>query len=262
MLREIREGLAVQGRVLLALILREARTRYGRQRAGYTWALVEPMLHIAVFYFIFRYKLKFVPLGDSLLMFLATGFAVYLGFRDVMSRTQGGYGSNASLLAYPIVQVIDVFLGRAILELFTWLAVIFILFGALILVGPGHFPSSIVTMLVAILALFAIGFGLGVVLGILAEFVPSVTNVMTVPLRLLYFLSGVFFLPDTMPPAIRDVLSWNPVLHGIALFREGYYHSYESHVLDLNYLGGWALGAVLVALVAEKIARKPIRSLA
>ena len=49
------KALQSQGRVLIALMLREARTRYGRQRAGYLWALVEPMLHIALFYFVFRF---------------------------------------------------------------------------------------------------------------------------------------------------------------------------------------------------------------
>jgi capsular polysaccharide transport system permease protein len=89
-----------------------------------------------------------------------------------------------------------------------------------------------------------------------------VRNALRVPLRLLYITSGCFFLPDALPPAIRDILWWNPVLHGITLFREGYYQRYESHMLDLQYLFIWCIGAVLVALVSERLAHRSLRSLA
>src|SRR4051812_12881333 len=97
------EGLRTQGRVLLALMLREARTRYGRTRAGYLWAFIEPAVHISFFALLFSTRVPVVPLGHSMVLFLATGFSTYLGFRNVMSRTQGGYGSNEALLSFPIV---------------------------------------------------------------------------------------------------------------------------------------------------------------
>ena len=73
-------------------MLREARTRYGRQRAGYLWGVLQPLVHIGMFYLIFKYlRMRHVPLGDSLFVFLATGFVVFLGCRDVFTRVQGGY---------------------------------------------------------------------------------------------------------------------------------------------------------------------------
>ena len=261
MLTDLRSALVVQWRVILALMLREARTRYGRQKAGYLWALIEPLLHISGFYLAFTYRFPIVPIGDNLFIFLATGFAVFFGYRDVQHRTQGGYASNQSLLAYPVVQVMDVFLSRALLECATSVAVLFIIFGGILCFGFGDSPDSIIKMFAAVLALFAIGFGVGLTLGVAAEFMPSLDNIVSLPNRLLYFTSGLYFLPDVLPPALRDVLYWNPILHGITLFREGYYKSYESHVLDVNYLMGWAIGSVLLALVVERIARKPIRNI-
>lgn len=262
MANNLRDAFVVQGRVILALMLRESRTRYGRQKAGYLWALIEPILHVSFFYFIFAYRLTVIPLGDNLFIFLATGFAVFIGFRNIMSRTQGSYGSNESLLAYPNVHLMDVFLGRGFLELATWVVVMIIIFGTAMLLGYGHVPNSILKMLTAISALFAVGFSMGICLGILGEFWPSVNNLLNLPMRLLYFASGLFFLPDTLPPGIRSIFYWNPVLHGITLFREGYYRGYQSHILDLNYLAGWALGSMLLAAVVVRIARRPIRNLA
>jgi capsular polysaccharide transport system permease protein len=257
----LREAFVIQRRVLLALMLREARTRYGRQRAGYLWALIEPLLHIGMFYLAFSFRVPLIPLGDNYFIFLATGFGVFLGFRDVMNRTSGGYASNESLLAYPVVRLMDVFLGRALLELATWITVLVVLFGGALLLGQGYVPHNFLKIMGAISGLFSIAFGVGLFLGVLTEFLPSVANLMRIPQMLLYFCSGLFFVPDALPPSFRDVLWWNPVLHGVTLFREGYYPGYDSHVLDVSYLGVWALGSLLLAFVAERLARKPLRAL-
>lgn len=257
---ELAEPLRIQGRVLLALMLREARTRYGRQKFGYLWALIEPILHILLFYGIFQYTLRIVPIGHSLPMFLATGLSTYVGFSNVMNRTQGGFASNEALLAYPVVSVMDVFLGRALLELATWITVTFIIIGGIIAFGMAPLPHSVLTMGAAILLLFGIGFGAGVIIGIAAQFAPSLDTLLSVPLRLLYFASGAFFLPDMMPPAVRDPLAWNPILQGITLFRMGYYSNYYSHILDMKYLIVWSAVSVLAAFFVERLTRKALLS--
>ena len=259
-LREIFEPVRVQGRVILALMLREARTRYGRQRFGYLWALIEPILHITCFYFIFQYTLRVVPLGHSLPMFLATGLATYVGFNNVMHRTQGGFASNEALLAYPLVSVMDVFLARALLEFMTWVSATLIILGGLILSGLDPMPHSILTMVSALFLLFGIAFGVGLIVGVASQFFPSLDNLLSVPFRLLYFLSGVFYLPDALPPAMRDVLAWNPVLQGITLFRMGYYGNYDSHMLSMNYLITWSAVCVLMAFLVERLTRKALLS--
>lgn len=259
-LRKLFEPLRIQGRVILALMLREARTRYGRQRVGYLWALVEPILQIVAFYLIFQFTLRVVPLGHSLALFLATGFATYCGFRNVLNRTQGGFASNEALLAYPIVTVADVFLARALLEFSTWAAASFIILGSLIVFAGDPLPHSVPTMLLAMLLLFGMALGVGTVIGIVSQFFPSLDNLLAIPFRLLYFTSGIFYLPEALPPAVRDVLTWNPVLHGITLFRIGYYGNYDSHLLSFGYLIGWSIVSVLLAFLLERVLRKALLS--
>jgi capsular polysaccharide transport system permease protein len=241
-------------------MLREARTRYGRQRFGYLWALIEPILHIAFFYVFWSLTLRVVPLGHSLALFLATGLATYCGFANVLSRTQGGFASNEALLAYPIVTVADVFLARALLELSTWVAVSFIILTSLVVFAGDPLPNSVPTIILALLLLFGIALGVGTVIGIVSQFYPSVDNLLTIPLKLLYFTSGVFYLPEALPPAARDFLAWNPVLHGITLFRMGYYGNYDSHLLSFGYLVGWSIVAVFCAFLIERTLRKALLS--
>jgi capsular polysaccharide transport system permease protein len=216
---------------------------------------------MALFMGIYYYFGRLAPLGGSVAMFLATGLGPYLAFRNIMKRTQGGYGSNEALLSFPVVKIIDVFVGRSLLELATATLVLAILFGGLIFLGYGPLPDNVLTMLAALLCLFALAFGLGTTLGIVGQFIPAISHLLGVPFRLLYFASGVFYLPDNMAPAIRDGLAWNPVLHGVTLFRMGYYRFYESHMLDLEYLLGWSAVCLLLAFTAERAARRAIRNL-
>jgi capsular polysaccharide transport system permease protein len=255
------EALRIQGRVLLALMLREARTRYGRRQAGYLWALFEPLTHMAMFIVMFSFLGRAVPLGDSLAAFLVTGLGPYLGFRNVMTRTQGAYASNEALLSFPVVKVMDTFIGRALLELATGLTVTFILFTVLIATGYSDMPSNVLMMLSAVFLLFLIGFGAGLVIGVIGQFLPSFATLFSLPSRLLYWMSCIFYIPESMPPSARDIIAWNPIAHGVTMFRMGYYKLYDSHMLDINYLCGWATSAVLVAFIVERVARKPLRNL-
>ncbi|MDQ3558670.1 MAG: ABC transporter permease, partial [Pseudomonadota bacterium] len=109
--------------------------------------------------------------------------------------------------------------------------------------------------------LFAIGFGAGTVIGVIAQFVPAIGSILKFPLRMLYFMSGVFYLPESMVPAFRDVIAWNPVMHGISLFREGYFKFYDSNLLDREYLAYWAISSVLAAMLTTRVAQKPLRGL-
>lgn len=256
------ESIRAQGRVLLALMLREARTRYGRRRAGYAWALIEPLFHIAAFTFFFSLIGRAAPIGDNLITFMASGFLPFLMFRNVKSRVSGAYGSNEALLSFPVINVTDVFIGRALLDLATSTVVVALVIGTLVALGLAPVPTDILTMLLAFVSICVMAFGIGTILGVVIVFVPSVAAANRVISRLLYFTSGVFYLPDTLPLAAREVLAWNPVLHGIEWFRTGFFYYMNSEILDLSYLAMWVLGSLLAALFASRACRKKIRSLA
>jgi len=50
---EIVEALRTQVRVIHALVLRETKTRYGQHKLGFVWAILEPMIMVALFVAIF-----------------------------------------------------------------------------------------------------------------------------------------------------------------------------------------------------------------
>ena len=118
---------ATQVRVVHAIMLREIKTRFGRQRMGYLWAVLEPTAFVAIFALMFAYGNQTAPSGMPVVPFLITGFAPFLLFRSTMTQTMGAIETNRILLTFPQITPTDLVLARALLEMATLTAVFFLL---------------------------------------------------------------------------------------------------------------------------------------
>src|SRR5688500_5178835 len=85
-LAALRRGFATQTDVVTALILRETRTRFGRNRLGYLWALIEPTVVIFTFYVVLMFAGRGHPPGMGLFAFVATGVVPYTLFTNSVTR--------------------------------------------------------------------------------------------------------------------------------------------------------------------------------
>lgn len=85
--------------------------------------------------------------------------------------------------------------------------------------------------------------GMGLLRTYATKFMPLVERVYSTLSRGMIVISGVFFVPSFMPPQIRELLVYNPVLHVIELYRLGMYDQYPSIVYSSNYLQLFALGS-------------------
>lgn len=76
--------LGTRGRVVHALMRREMRSRYGKTRLGYVWAVMEPIAHLATLGSAFAVlNHSPPPIGDSLFLFYLTGVLPFLMFSHV-----------------------------------------------------------------------------------------------------------------------------------------------------------------------------------
>ena len=70
------------------------------------------------------------------------------------------------------------------------------------------------------------------------------------------FLSGIHYMVDFMSPQVRDAISWNPLVHGIELFRIAFYPQFPSNVLDTTYFLYWVLGSLCIGLCLSRMFRR------
>lgn len=222
-------ALRIQARVVGALMLREIKTRYGRQRLGYVWAIAEPIMFVVILAVLFSVRGRGQAWGMPVVSFLATGILPYVLFRDLMGVGLQAVRSNKALLTFPQVKIFDLLLARALLEMATHFFVFVLLVIVIInLIDPLRIEEPLLVLAWLILvALF--GFGLGLGLGTLAALFPVIEQLApTLISRPMFFISGVFFTVELMPDNVRDIALLNPLLHMIELLRSAFFVEYNS----------------------------------
>lgn len=248
-------ALQVQVRVVLSLIFRETRVRFGGTRLGYVWALIEPILHVAVLSAIYVVWGRTAPMGN-LQMFFITGIMPFFLFSHTSSQLSRAITSNAQLLRLPPITNMDIVFAKALLQGLTWIIVFFVLLFIVALGGKLVLPEHVEECGAAAFFTFLLGFGFGLNNAVLNVMFKSWERVYSAVTRPLYLLSGVFYLVDSLPDQARRVLVWNPLVHAIEWFREGYFTNFSSLTLDRSYLIKWSIASVVLGLCMERAFRR------
>lgn len=249
--------ISIMGQVITALILRETKTRFGRNKFGYIWALVEPAAYVAIFIAV-RSQLKATtPFGESLILFVLTGLLTFRIFMSVANRGIAAIKSNKAMLTYPPVKPTDVILARITLELLTMYVMFFMFFSFLmvtaetkVIVNHQHFAG-------AILGITFLSIGVSFLNATLACVWPTwerIWNIFRLPILL---LSGIFYVPNKLPTLAQDIIWWNPIVHCVEWLRTATYLSYDP-MLNKAYIFGFATITLCAGLLIERIFKSKI----
>lgn len=228
-------------RVILALMMREMSTRYGRSAGGYIWAILEPVGMIAILSVVFGLAMRTPAIGSSFPLFFATGFLTFQFYTELSSFSSSAINMNKPLLTYPRVTPIDAILGRFFLQFFTLSTSAIIIFSGIIFFEEIHTIYDFTAIVKAVLYASLLGLGVGATNTVLFTFVPTYQNVWKIINRPMFLISGVFFTYEDMPRAVQEILWFNPVMHVIGLMRRGFYPSYHATYVSEFYVGGMAI---------------------
>ena len=250
------ELLDLQVRVIASLVLRETRATFGTSTFGYVWAIITPSVGVGLMAFLFSLIGRQPPFGSSLALFFATGILTLQFFGELSSKLMTVFDANRALLTYPIIKDVDTLIARALLVAATYTLIMAIFYGALIALGLASLPARPEQVILAFLATWLLGLGFGTLNAVIASLWDTWTQIEKILTRPLFFISGVFYIPSQLPPQAREVLQWNPVLHLVEWFRNGFYPNYNSMVLDVWYPVGVGAAMLLIGLAGERLFRQ------
>lgn len=225
-------------RVVMALILREMSTRYGRTPGGYAWGILEPLAAIMVLSIGFSLIIRTPPLGTSFLLFYATGYMPFNLFNTVSNMVARSVIFSKPLLQYPAVTWADAVLARFLLNSLTSVLVTIILLAGVLVLTDTRAVLDMSPILIAMALTMGLGLGVGVLNCALMGLFPLWEMIWSVITRPLFIASGIFFLYDDMPQTARDILWYNPLIHVVSGMRTGFYPMYTAaYVSNLYVLG-------------------------
>lgn len=246
----------IQMRIIYALMLRGIRTRLFGNGLGFIgFSVLWPLVHMLAIMTIHSMLGRIVPVGDSALLFFATGLMPFMAFTYISRWTMLGMLFDRPLLAFPIVKVTDLLFARVILEILGSCITALSLIGVLWVAGVDFMPRDVVQAGCALAASMLLGAGVGIINAIITLAIPMWFTGYALIIILVYLGSGILFDPDKFPLVIQHYLALNPVLQAVEWLRSAYYPDYGSAILDKTYLLAWCLCTICGGLVLERIIR-------
>jgi capsular polysaccharide transport system permease protein len=222
-----RNPLQIQRAVLLALFIRELRTRVEGRWLGAIWLLFEPMAHVLLMMTLFGFLRRTATTIVEFPVFLITGLLPFFIFRNITLRLADAIGSNKGLFSYRQVKPIDTLIARAVVEALLYSAVYVLTLAGLGWAGYHWLPWAPLELMGVLAMLVMLGMSLGLVLAVLTFDRPRARTFVGFAFMPMYIGSGVIFAVHNLPGDIQQYLLWNPVLHLIEASRAYFIESYR-----------------------------------
>ncbi len=236
-------------RTVVALMLREMSTRYGRTPGGYIWAVLEPLAAILFLSLGFSLIIRTPSLGTSFLLFYATGYLPFTLYMQVSNTSAQALKFSKPLLKYPAVIWLDAILARFILNSLTNIFVMLLLLTGILMVIDSRTVLDMPPVIEAVALSMLLALGVGTLNCVLMGLYPLWDVAWGILTRPLFLASGIFFLYDDIPPLGQDLLWYNPLMHITGLMRTGFYPSYTAAYVNITYVTLVSLVLLFLGLV-------------
>lgn len=199
------------------------RNRYLGSTLGLSWAVLQPLLLLGmytfVFGFVFKSKLPGAETTLAYVIWMISGFVPYLAFADALTGTAnsviGGSGlvknivfkSETLPIASTLTSAIPFGVGMSFL--------------LIIMIVDGNYPTwHIIALIPVIFLQFAFLVGMAFFLGSTTVFIRDITQALPTVTMLLLFFTPIFYPVDALPNVIRKLTFFNPLFQLTHPYRE------------------------------------------
>ena len=204
---------------------REFDARYRQSLLGATWAVLTPLLMLAVYTLVFRFvfKLRWGSAGEegnlAFALRLFAGLSVFNFFAECVNRSPRLILDQPHLVKKVIfpLEILSWINALAALANLAVALLLLLLFGAW---EQGGLSPTVLALPLVWLPLLPLCVGLGWLLSAVGTYVRDVGQVLGMLVSLLMFLSPVFFPIEALPAALRPWMFLNPLALTITQTRQ------------------------------------------
>ena len=245
-------------RIVVALMLRELITRYGRKGLGFAWVIGEPLLFCLGVLVLWSVARPDYEHGIRMGPFVVTGYMCLLLLRHQITLSLSALQANVGLLHHRGIAILHLYIARNILEFLGTTAAFVVVYAVLMTLGQVSWPADILTLSGGWFLLAFMSMGLAMIFAALAIRFEVMERVVPLFTYILIPLSGVFFMAAWVPAAYRDTFLLIPLPHPIEMVRAGVFGEFvETHFNPL-YALAWAAvfnvtGLLLLGGARERI---------
>lgn len=213
-------------RLLLTLSTNDFQEQYLGSYLGVIWAILRPMLFIAVMWFVFGLGFKSKPVDDGtpFILWLLCGFIPWFFFADAINKSMNAVSGNAFLVKKVAFRVSVLPLVKIISSLYVHLVFVFILLSIFMLYG---FTPTIYWLQIPyfIFCTILLLLGLGWLTSALRVFIKDVSEVVGVIVQFGFWLTPIFWSIKIIPEQYQSLIKLNPMFYIIDGYRNALIHN-------------------------------------
>lgn len=230
----------------LRFLRREIGNRFAGSLWGAQWALLQPLLQLAVTSFVFMHVFKArVPGADApgYLPFLAVAFWPWTAFAEALLRSTTVIQDNTALIG-KVALPREALVVASVLSSFAIHAVGYVVvLLALAVFGYDIRLAHLWQALPLYFLLLVLALGAALFCAAIQVFVRDLVQILGQTLPLLMFTAPVYYPRDLLPERFRGWIDWNPFTF--------YAEAFRGVLLDYGDVSLWRMGAAaLIALLA------------
>lgn len=179
-----------------------------RSRLGFLWWFLDPVLYMAVFYFVFA--VIFERGGPDFVVKLLIALVLWRWFDNTVKACAGSLVNGKGLMRQVYVSKF-LFPLAALLSQGIKSAVVLLVLILFLLVYGIDVNLAWFGLVPVLLVEFLFISGVGLLLASIIPFFPDLKTLIDYGIQLMFFLSGVFFEISQLPPDVQDYFLLNPM---------------------------------------------------
>jgi capsular polysaccharide transport system permease protein len=250
-------GLRSEARVISALMIREAMTRYGHKDLGFFWLMGDQLILTAGV--IVMWSVTGLERGHGsvgVVPMAVTGYGFIQLWRHIVGHSSQAIRHNSHLLYHQQIKVLDILLANGLLETIGIVSAFLIAYIPLSLYGalyPIHDPLLLFCGF-AFTGWFS--FAVGLIIAGITELNEAASRVVAPLLYITLPFTGLFFMVYWLPNQYQDLILWSPLVNCIEMIRGGIVPPYLKTYYSAGYLVVWCVGLTAIGIPLVQYAQR------
>lgn len=209
-----------QRHLIFTMAVREVKSQYVGSSLGFLWTIIQPIVMITVFWFVFSIGFKARPMNDvPFVVWLTAGLAPWYFFSEIVSGSTGMVIAHGHLVKrtifhphiLPVVKVLAAFVTHCVFLCVLLLLIIF---------QNQPFLFSFLQIIYYSFCLVVLALGISWFTSALNVFLRDVGQFVSVCLQVGFWVTPIFWDIQMMPARVQWFLKLNPVYYIIQGYRD------------------------------------------
>ena len=245
-----------QLRIVEALMIRHAMSRFGRKGLGIFWIFAEPMLLCAAVMLMWSILGLQKGHGIGIVPFALSSYSLVTLWRHICADSIRPLHRSVNLLYHRNIQPFDVILATTVLETLAGFTAFLIAYTLLFIFGLVAELSDPLLLIAAWCLMAWFGMAFGLLIAGLTELSDTASHFVQPFLYVTLPATGTFYMVLWLPQSLQETALWSPLVQIFELFRAGMFGESFAADWDVWYVVKWCIVMSAMGLSALEFAKK------